>query len=67
MSLTVKCYPYGPFGENTYLITDDQTGKCAIIDPGCFGDVIVSDIGKCNGLDYILLTHGHYDHFACCT
>ena len=66
MSLTVKCYPYGPFGENTYLITDDQTGKCAIIDPGCFGDVIVSDIGKCNGLDYILLTHGHYDHFAAC-
>lgn len=66
MSLTVKCYPYGPFGENTYLITDDQTGKCAVIDPGCFGDVIVSDIDKSNGLDYILLTHGHYDHFASC-
>ena len=41
MSITVKCYPYGPLGENTYLIVDDQTGKCAVIDPGYFGDIII--------------------------
>ena len=66
MSLTVKCYPYGPLGENTYLITDDKTNKCAVIDPGYFGDVIISDIENCSSLDFILLTHGHYDHFASC-
>ena len=66
MSLTVKCYPYGPLGENTYLIADDQTNKCAVIDPGYFGDVIISDIENCSSLDFILLTHGHYDHFASC-
>lgn len=66
MSITVNCYPYGPLGENTYLIADDQTKKCAVIDPGCFGDIIISDIEKCSSLDFILLTHGHYDHFASC-
>lgn len=66
MSITVNCYPYGPLGENTYLIADDQTNKCAVIDPGYFGDVIISDINKCSSLDFILLTHGHYDHFASC-
>ena len=66
MSLSVKCYPRGPFGENTYLITDDKTGRCAVIDPGYIGDDILSDIDKCSGLEYILLTHGHYDHFAAC-
>lgn len=67
MSITVKCYPYGPLGENTYLIVDDQTDKCAVIDPGYFGDIIISEIEKCSSLDFILLTHGHYDHFAACT
>ena len=54
MSITVKCYPYGPLGENTYLIVDDQTGKCAVIDPGYFGDIIISDIDKFSSLDFIL-------------
>lgn len=66
MSITVNRYPYGPLGENTYLIADDQTNKCAVIDPGCYGDTIISDIEKCSSLDFILLTHGHYDHFASC-
>lgn len=66
MSLKVKCYPYGPFDENTYLVIDDRTNRCAIIDPGCFGDTIVAEIDKCKSLDYVLLTHGHYDHFATC-
>ncbi len=64
MSLTVKCYPYGPLGENTYLITDEASGYKAVVDPGCFPDGIASEIGEAANLKFVLLTHGHYDHFA---
>ncbi len=64
MSLTVKCYPYGPLQENTYLITDDATGYKAVIDPGYFGTDVMNDINDDQDLKYILLTHGHHDHFA---
>lgn len=62
--LTVNCYPYGPLGENTYLITDDATGFKAVVDPGYYGVDIRMDIQNNAYLKYILLTHGHYDHFA---
>lgn len=64
MSLTVKCFPDGPLGENTYLITDDATGCKAVVDPGYFGVDVISEIGDRSSLKYILLTHGHHDHFA---
>lgn len=64
MSLEIKCYPFGPLGENTYLITDRSTGFKAVLDPGYFGNDILADIGNIDSLKYILLTHGHFDHFA---
>ncbi len=64
MSIKVDCYPYGLLGENTYLITDDATGYKAVIDPGYYGVDIRMDIQNNAYLKYILLTHGHYDHFA---
>lgn len=65
MGLTVKCYPKGQLGENTYLINDEATGFKAIIDPGYYGADIASDIGDKNTLKYVLLTHCHFDHFSC--
>lgn len=64
MSLTVKCFPQGPLGENTYVITDDATGFKAVVDPGYFGMDVKTEIKDSACLKYILLTHGHYDHFA---
>ena len=61
MSLDIKCFPMGPLQENTYLITDTATGQQAVIDPGYCGPQITSEI---KDLRYILLTHGHYDHYA---
>lgn len=52
------------FYTNMYLLRDEQTGKCAIIDPGEYSDELVREInavGKEN-IEYILLTHGHFDH-----
>ena len=63
MSLDIKCYPKGLYGENTYLITDEATGFKAIIDPGYFDLEVRMDIQNNAYLKYILLTHGHHDHF----
>ena len=63
MSLNIKCYPQGLYGENTYLITDEATGFKAIIDPGYFDFEVRMDIQNNAYLKYMLLTHGHHDHF----
>ncbi|NLY87021.1 MAG: MBL fold metallo-hydrolase [Clostridiales bacterium] len=65
MSVQIKRYPKGPLQENTYLLTDEATGLKAIIDPGYIGDEIKSEIGDKDNLKYVMLTHGHYDHFYC--
>lgn len=63
MSLDIKCYPHGMYGENTYLVTDEATGFKAIIDPGYYDLEIRMDIQSNAYLKYLILTHGHHDHF----
>jgi glyoxylase-like metal-dependent hydrolase (beta-lactamase superfamily II) len=63
MGIDIKCYPDGMYGENTYLITDDATGFKAVIDPGYYGVDVKMDIQNNAYLKYVLLTHGHHDHF----
>src|SRR5699024_2996293 len=55
--------PY--FGENMYILIDEDTKKSAVIDPGGAIDKILNYINK-NSLDleYIILTHGHGDHIG---
>ena len=65
MSLEIKCYPKGMYGENTYLITDEATGFKAVIDPGYYDTEVRFDIQNNAYLKYLLLTHAHNDHFLC--
>ncbi|WP_296645376.1 MBL fold metallo-hydrolase [Romboutsia sp. 13368] len=55
--------PY--FGENMYILIDEETKKCAVVDPGGASDKILNYI-KANALEleYIILTHGHGDHIG---
>jgi glyoxylase-like metal-dependent hydrolase (beta-lactamase superfamily II) len=64
MSIKTEIFPNGPLGENTYLVTDESTGFKAVIDPGYLGDDVRSAVGNAGDLKYIMLTHGHYDHYA---
>ena len=67
--LKVINYTAGILEANNYLLYDDASGECALVD--CSAVVDVDEIlGKhCNDgvqsslkLKYILLTHGHFDH-----
>lgn len=62
--LVVENFKVGPLETNCYLITDKNTKKSAIIDPGGLSaelDLKIDELGKEN-ISYILMTHGHFDH-----
>lgn len=62
----VQAFANNPYFENTYIVFDD-TGECAIIDPGmdtAAEQNVVSNFIKDNKLKPVLLlnTHCHIDH-----
>ncbi|MCL2366108.1 MAG: MBL fold metallo-hydrolase [Oscillospiraceae bacterium] len=61
--MLIKTLPVGMLGTNCYILTDENTLKCAIIDPGGDSNTILDYI-ESNGLktEAIFLTHGHFDH-----
>jgi len=65
--MKIERFIVNTFGENTYLVYDDATLECAIIDPGCYSkderDAIVARINQLNlRPKYIINTHCHIDH-----
>ncbi len=63
--IEIKTFVLGDIYTNTYLIKDVNTGALAVVDPACESDVLVDAINEWGGnLQYILLTHGHFDHIG---
>lgn len=61
--MKLKALQVGPIGTNCYILEDEETKKIAIIDPGDEAGRILSTVREIGGwVEYILLTHGHYDH-----
>lgn len=56
-------FPLGQLETNCYVLADEKTRRCAIVDPGDDGDAVAKWLSN-KGLTpaYIFLTHGHYDH-----
>ncbi|MHB8840249.1 MAG: MBL fold metallo-hydrolase [Candidatus Aquicultor sp.] len=54
----------GDLDSNCYLVASEPTKEAMVIDPGGSAGVIMDTIAA-QGLDvkYIILTHGHFDHF----
>ena len=63
--MNISCLPLGDYQANCYLITDDKTKSAAVVDPGIPSDEL-NDLLLGYNLEYILLTHGHFDHIFGC-
>ena len=61
--MKIKAMPVGELGTNCYILEDEHSKLCALIDPGDEAGRILSQV-QADGMQvkYILLTHGHYDH-----
>lgn len=57
------CITDGLLAENCYLLIDEKTNDAAVIDPGFVNDRLLAEIEKLH-VQWILLTHGHFDHIA---
>ena len=52
----------GMLPTNCFIVTDEETGISAVIDPGFISDELFDKIKELKKVDAILLTHGHFDH-----
>jgi len=61
--LILKRFICGPLDNNVYVIADEASLQCAVIDPGADSGAVIEHVQK-QKLDtrYVLLTHGHFDH-----
>lgn len=55
----LRVFPYGPLASNMYLLSTDS--GIFIVDPSVYPDKL-KDEDLPEKLDYILITHGHFDH-----
>jgi hydroxyacylglutathione hydrolase len=59
----VVTIPNGQFVENCYLVLDETTRECAVIDPGEAAGLILHKLQALDArVTAICLTHGHLDH-----
>lgn len=60
--MNVTYFSVGGLGTNCYIVSDDS-GHAAIIDPGGDAQRILNTVKQKNlTVDFILLTHAHFDH-----
>jgi len=65
--MEIKCLKVGQLQTNCYLVWDELSSDCFIIDPGDDADFITTEILQLKlKPQAILLTHGHYDHCLGC-
>ena len=65
----IKQFTFNHFGVNCYVVVNEATKQCAIVDPACeasFEDAQLTQFIETEGLKpvMVLLTHAHVDHIA---
>lgn len=60
--MKIQTIPCGPMGVNTFVLSQEGSSICAVIDPADAG--LIWEYLQRNALQctHILLTHGHFDH-----
>lgn len=63
--MKIKSMQVGELATNCYILIDEAEKKAAVIDPGDEADSVLAELDKLDArVEYILLTHGHYDHIG---
>ena len=63
--MKIQTIPVGQLMTNCYLLCDESSKVCAVVDPGDEAQRIADAVERSGcELRYVLLTHGHYDHFT---
>ena len=65
--MKIKSFAFNPFPVNTFVVYDEKSKECAIVDPGCYWAEEKDELNNfINSNDlkvkYILHTHLHLDH-----
>ena len=59
--MIIRAIPLGPVRANTYIVSDENHDGTFIVDAGAYNprfERLIND----KKIEYILLTHGHFDH-----
>ena len=63
--MELKTYTLGYMGVNSYILFDKEKGKAAVFDAPAEPEKILCFLNQHNlQLEYIFLTHGHFDHIG---
>jgi glyoxylase-like metal-dependent hydrolase (beta-lactamase superfamily II) len=65
--LNLKHHLIKLYTTNCFIISDEQSGEFAVVDPGRCSESLIAEIETCRKtgeFKYILLTHGHFDHIG---
>ena len=61
--MLIKCITVGAYETNCYIVADEATLDCAVIDPGSDAAAILDYLEETRlRCRFVLLTHGHFDH-----
>jgi glyoxylase-like metal-dependent hydrolase (beta-lactamase superfamily II) len=69
--IQLQKFTFNLFAENTYVLWDDESKECAIVDPGCSDSTEVNELEnfvyeKSLTVKYLINTHCHIDHILGC-
>ena len=64
--IKTECFPVGQLLANCYFVRDEEAGTALLVDTGAPSKEMEEAVDAFGGekLQYILLTHGHFDHIG---
>ncbi|MBI3966013.1 MAG: MBL fold metallo-hydrolase [Chloroflexi bacterium] len=63
--MALYAFELGPMPNNTYVVVDDATKSTAIVDPSFDSDRVLDWVDQQSlKIEYLLLTHAHFDHIV---